>query len=69
MPGFDGNGPQGKGPATGRGQGTCRQDEQNRALPTCRRAGKGQGRGMGMNNGRQRNQGNSAMRRRNTTNR
>lgn len=26
MPGFDGTGPEGKGPATGGGQGFCRED-------------------------------------------
>ena len=38
MPGFDKTGPQGKGPVTGGGRGTCRQNDQ---------AGGGQGRGGG----------------------
>jgi len=38
MPGFDKTGPQGKGPVTGGGRGTCRQNE---------KTGKGQGRGQG----------------------
>lgn len=47
MPGFDRTGPEGNGPMTGRGQGSCRQAEYGGRRGQGQTAGKGQGRGRG----------------------
>ncbi|MFI4910479.1 MAG: DUF5320 domain-containing protein [Sedimentisphaeraceae bacterium JB056] len=51
MPGFDGTGPMGKGPLTGRQMGNCRQPQ------TAFSGGRGFGRGMGRGLGAGRNSG------------
>lgn len=54
MPQFDGTGPEGKGPNTGRGMGPCNQNKGKAAgRPMAgRRGGFGAGRGMGRNAGK-----------------
>jgi len=48
MPGFDGSGPRGEGPMSGRGQGRCGTRAGNRRIGMDGRgAGRGTGRGMG----------------------
>jgi len=47
MPNFDGTGPQGRGPMTGRGQGPC-----NTGNGSGRAYGRGRGRGFGFGRGR-----------------
>lgn len=49
MPRFDGTGPQGQGPMTGRGMGPCGQG----GRPVGPGMGRGAGRGMGQGYGRQ----------------
>ena len=53
MPQFDGKGPQGKGPLTGRGEGEC-EDAKERSddLPPQRGLGFGRGRGNSVGRGR-----------------
>lgn len=46
MPGFDGSGPAGAGPKTGRGLGPC-----NGAIPSGKTGMRGFGRGMGAGRG------------------
>lgn len=50
---MDGTGPQGKGPRTGRGQGRCKKNTEEKMIPGQGRGqGKGQGRGQGKGQGR-----------------
>lgn len=49
MPGFDGNGPLGQGPMTGRGMGNCVSTEYNPRKYLG--LGRGQGRGIGAGRG------------------
>jgi hypothetical protein len=51
MPRFDGTGPQGKGPKTGRGMGDCNGDK-----PKSTDFGRGRGLGRGFGQGRGANQ-------------
>jgi len=54
MPRGDGTGPEGKGPATGRGQGICKSTGKNLRPQGQgnRRPGKGAGKGRGAGQGR-----------------
>lgn len=47
MPNFDGTGPQGQGPKTGRGMGKCNDDKPANRAPAGRGQGRGAGRGRG----------------------
>ena len=50
MPNFDGTGPEGKGPRTGRMQGNCKPNK-NEEAPTYPRLGRKLGRRMGLGRG------------------
>lgn len=55
MPNFDGTGPQGKGPMTGRGMGKCGQNKTDNSSTTPALSmgrGRGAGRGSGTGRGR-----------------
>jgi hypothetical protein len=55
MPGFDGTGPEGRGPRTGRGLGKCNPDNTNPNTDTAENDDfppYGRGRGYGRGNGR-----------------
>jgi predicted DNA-binding protein (UPF0251 family) len=54
MPNFDGTGPEGKGPMTGRGYGKCEgaKGAKNSSDQAARPLGRGMGRGLGLGRGR-----------------
>jgi len=51
MPNFDGTGPRGQGPMTGRGMGTCNTPRQNAVQQGMGLGPRGMGRGFGMGRG------------------
>lgn len=51
MPRFDGKGPRGEGPRTGRGLGNCSDSKINDSKTTRPRMGLGQGQGQGRRSG------------------
>ncbi len=57
MPRGDGTGPQGQGPATGRGQGGCATGNRGQGQGQGKGQGRGQGRGRGAGRGQGRGQG------------
>jgi len=52
MPRFDGTGPNGQGPITGRGMGKCNTTKEENGMNPSFGFGRGCGRGMGMGRGR-----------------